>query len=183
MTPARLVDEIRRGSQEAENILYKRYFPGLLVMLLARTQDHARAEDIAQDTMITVIKRLRTSGIDQPDTLHRYIQQTGKFLHIGWMRKRINNTEFRESVDEFEHKSESIEDTLVKSQVREFVRQIIKELTVPRDREILHRHYVLEQAKPVICEALELTAGHFDRVINRARDRFKKLYAERSHDF
>ncbi len=182
MTPAQLVAEIRRGNREAEEALYSRYYQGLRIMLMSRTQDHARAEDIAQDTMITVLERIRSGNIDQPEQIHRFIQQTGKFQHIGWTRRSINKTEWMESVDEVAVAPDTIEEALMQTQVRQGVRDLILELTVPRDREILHRYYVLDESKLLICEALDLTASHFDRVINRARERFKKLFSEQSNE-
>lgn len=182
MTPAQLVDEIQRGNREAEEELYSRFYPGLRIMLMSRTRDHARAEDIAQDTMITVLDRIRSGNIDQPDQIHRFIQQTGKFQYIGWTRRSINKTEWMESVDEIAHATETVEESLMQTQARQTVRDLILELTVPRDREILHRYYVLDESKLLICEALDLTAGHFDRVINRARERFKKLFSEQTNE-
>jgi len=52
---------------------------------------------------------------------------------------------------------------------------LIEQMKVPRDREILYRFYVRDQGKPLICDALDLSNAHFDRVINRARNRFRAL--------
>jgi len=42
-----------------------------------------------------------------------------------------------------------------------------------RDRDILQRHYLGDEDKGLICEALELTSAHFDRVLCRARQCLK----------
>ena len=45
-----------------------------------------------------------------------------------------------------------------------------------RDREILFRFYLAEDDKERICRDLGLTAVHFNRVLFRARERFRELY-------
>jgi len=52
---------------------------------------------------------------------------------------------------------------------------IIEQLVQPRDREILHRFYLLDQDKSRVCSALELSSVHFDRVLYRARKRIREI--------
>ena len=67
--PEHLVAEIGRGNREAESVFYAQYHRGLVLMLERRTGDRARAEDLAQDALLTVLERLRSSGIDHPERL------------------------------------------------------------------------------------------------------------------
>jgi RNA polymerase sigma-70 factor, ECF subfamily len=46
---------------------------------------------------------------------------------------------------------------------------------VPRDRRLLRGYYVLDQDKEALCQELELSQEHFDRVLHRARARFREL--------
>ena len=48
-------------------------------------------------------------------------------------------------------------------------------MPVKRDREILTRFYVEDQDKDEICTALNLDSLHFNRVLFRARKRFRKI--------
>ena len=173
--PEVLAAEIKKGSTRAETIFYSRYQAGLVMMLERRTRDRARAEDIAQDTMIVVLTRLRDRGIDDPARLTSFLHQTAKYQFIGWLRKMENQNELVPTVDDRALEEEAVEEKLYKEQVRSQVRHLITGMKVARDREVLHRYYVQDQAKPVICEALDLSPAHFDRVINRARNRFKQL--------
>lgn len=173
--PEALVSEIGKGNPLAEAAFYKRYHAGLVIMLEARTRDRALAEDIAQDTMLTVLTRLRETGIDHPERLTSYVHQTAKYQFVGWLRKSVNKTELKPTVDDHMEETESVEEGLDREQVRQLVRKLISEMKMARDREILYRFYVRDQAKAVICEALDLSPAHFDRVINRARSRFKQL--------
>ncbi len=44
-----------------------------------------------------------------------------------------------------------------------------------RDRQILYRFYIAEEDKERICADLDLSSLHFNRVLFRARQRFKDL--------
>jgi RNA polymerase sigma-70 factor (ECF subfamily) len=169
---------IGNGDKTAESALYSRYRSGLVLMLNRQTRDMQRAEDLVQDTLLTVITRLRDQGIDNPAALPRFIQQTAKYTFIGWLRRAGNQVELRDSFEDQTADDTSVIDNISRDRLRSAVRSLIEEMKVPRDREILHRYYVREQSKPVICEALDLSMPHFDRVINRARNRFKQLVPE-----
>ena len=55
------------------------------------------------------------------------------------------------------------------------MRALLNELGQPRDREILQRFYVQEEDKERICNDLHLDGAHFNRVLFRARERFREL--------
>ena len=48
-------------------------------------------------------------------------------------------------------------------------------LTVDRDRQILERFLVYEEDKDDICEDLGLDTVQFNKILHRARKRFKEL--------
>ena len=55
------------------------------------------------------------------------------------------------------------------------VRRLIAEMPTDRDRQLLLRFYVAEEEKDSICGELGLDSLHFNRVLFRARHRFKEL--------
>lgn len=179
---SRLVEGIRRGDLASESTFVKKYRQGLVVMLEQRTGDRARAEDLAHDTLMTVLSKLRESEVDDPDLLTRYVYQTAKYIHIGWQRKKTNQVELKESLDNEMARQSSQETRLLRQQQLESAKRLINEMPVERDRQILLRFYVHEQPKPLVCEALDLSSQHFDRVLNRARKRFKALVDRRQID-
>ncbi len=61
------------------------------------------------------------------------------------------------------------------NQTLNLVQQLIDEMKVERDRDILLSYYAKEEEKSSICNRLELTPAHFDRVLFRARRRLKQL--------
>ena len=58
------------------------------------------------------------------------------------------------------------------------VRRLIGELPTDRDRQVLYRFYIAEDDKAAICQDLELSSLHFNRVLHRARQRYRELYQE-----
>lgn len=178
--PEILTEEIRRGSSKAEEAFYARYRSGLVLMLERRTNDKSLAEDIAHDALVAVLIRLRGSGIEQPEKLNSFVHQTAKYQLIGWQRKSVNKTELAPNIEEIAIGDVTIDEQAIQEQTRMEVRRLISEMKVPRDRELLYRYYVRDQSKMTICDVLDLSPAHFDRVISRARNRFKKLMPELS---
>jgi RNA polymerase sigma-70 factor (ECF subfamily) len=55
-------------------------------------------------------------------------------------------------------------------------RRVLAELKNDRDREILSRYYIADQDKEAICRDLDLSDLHFNRVLFRARQRYRELF-------
>jgi RNA polymerase sigma-70 factor (ECF subfamily) len=66
-------------------------------------------------------------------------------------------------------------DHVAREQTLTAVHKLLRSMPVKRDREILTRFYVEDQDKDEICRALDLDSLHFNRVLFRARKRFRKI--------
>ena len=179
--PVVLAERIRLGQREAEAELVRRYSRPLMTMLRQRTGDEQRAEDVHQDTFCIVLERLRTRGIDDPGRLAAFIHRTAVNVLIGDVRKEARRQTYADT-DTIQRVRDSEPDHLQRLISRESgnaVRETVLELQNTRDRELLYRYYILQQEKPIVCKALELTPEHFDRVIYRAKQRFKKIIQQR----
>jgi RNA polymerase sigma-70 factor (ECF subfamily) len=64
---------------------------------------------------------------------------------------------------------------LEQADAQRIARQLLEQLSKKRDREILQRYYLEEEEKDTICEDMELTDLHFNRVIHRAKQRLRLL--------
>ena len=172
-----LVARIEGGDRIAEEELVNHYWKGLYFILNRRSNDVQLAADIAQETFIVVISKARDGKIQNPVALPAFIRQTGINLMIGHFRK-----ESRRATDAFGEVNVEIPDysnDVVKAvESREAVRlvqQLVDELKVQRDRAILDAYYMKGDDKTKICQRLELSPEHFDRVLYRARQRLKQL--------
>jgi hypothetical protein len=56
---------------------------------------------------------------------------------------------------------------------------MLEEMPATRDRELLVRFYLNDEEKDAICRELNLSQEHFNRVIFRARNRFRELLEQR----
>ncbi len=182
IAPQVLVERIRAGQKSAESELVRRYSRAIMMMLEQRTGDVQRAEDIHQDTFCIVLQRLRTKGIDDPSRISAFIHKTAINILIGDYRKETRRQTYP-NTDLIQRHIDTNSDQLrqlIRDEGDQAIRTAIQELSNERDRELLYRFYILQQEKPTVCKALRLTTQHFDRVISRARKRFREL-VERKH--
>jgi RNA polymerase sigma-70 factor, ECF subfamily len=172
-----LVRRIQRGDTVAEARLVERYSRGLLYMLRRTAGDPALAEDLHQETFRVVLERLRERGLEEPERLAGFLHRTAKNLFIGGYRKVVR----RKTEGEIEG-LEAVPDPMAdpyreaaRQEEAALVRRLIGELETDRDRQILYRFYIAEEEKERICADLDLSSLHFNRVLFRARQRFKEL--------
>ncbi len=177
LLPEVLVEQITKGQAQAEQELVSRYWRGLYFILNRRTSNPALAQDLAQETFIVVINKARNGEINNPSALSAFIRQVGTNLLIAHFRKEKRRATDSSADFEMEIPDDSPDfyRILQSEEINQTVRQLIEEMKVDRDREILRRHYIYEQEKSEICNLLELSPEHFDRVLHRARGRLKQI--------
>ncbi|MEZ5456845.1 MAG: sigma-70 family RNA polymerase sigma factor [Lysobacteraceae bacterium] len=172
-----LVRRIRHGDRAAEAELVRRYGRGLKLILERRIKDPELVQDVFQETFQTVLLRLRQESIDQPDRLSAFIHRTALYLAVSHYRKesrRLPTTDVAQ-LDQLLDDSANPYLQLAREQLRCAVMQLLDELDVPRDRELLMRHYLQDQDKSALCADFQLSSDQFDKVLSRARLRLKQL--------
>jgi RNA polymerase sigma-70 factor, ECF subfamily len=174
---AELVKRIGEGDRRAEEEFVRRYQRGLIYLLRRRTGDPQLALDLAQDTFRIAIEKLRQSPIEQVDRVGAYLRGTALNLMSADRRKntRRATTADSEAIDAVADDAAGPFDHVSSEQVQRVVRTLLNELPVQRDREILIRTYLEDQDKSLICEALGVDSAHYNRVLFRAKQRFREL--------
>jgi RNA polymerase sigma-70 factor (ECF subfamily) len=177
---ADLVRRIHAGDAVAETELVERYSRGLLYMLRRTAGDPALAEDLHQEAFRILLERLRERGLEEPERLAGFLHRTAKNLFVagyrkGARRKTDGEVEGMEAMPD--PASGPLQETLRQEEARR-VRRLIGELDTDRDRQILYRFYIAEEEKDLICADLGLSSLHFNRVLFRARQRFKEILEE-----
>ena len=174
---ADLARRVGVGDATAETELVERYSRGLLFMLRRMTGNPDLADDLHQDAFRVVLERLRGKGLSEPERLAGFLNRTARNLFIADYRKRA-----RRKTDDLEEQAAPPADPAPSQESRTLldeeaamVRQLVEQLQPDRDRQILYRFYIVEEAKERICADLELSSLHFNRVLFRARQRLKKL--------
>ena len=181
-TAARLVKEIRDGNPSAEAELVERYSRGLRYLLARRLRDHERARDSLQDTFYIAIEKLRTSSLENPERLAGYLRGIAirVALNAGRRRDRDPTPVDGEMVLAIPDAEPRQFENIARDETVAAIRELLDSMPVARDRELLIRFYVHDQDKDEICRALGLDGLHFNRVLYRAKGRFKKLLEETS---
>jgi RNA polymerase sigma-70 factor (ECF subfamily) len=176
-TSADIVARIRRGDAGAETELWERYCRGLLFLLRRRTRDPDLAQDLRQETFRIALEKLRKDGLDDPEKLAAYLRGIAVNLVSGDWRKRSrqNTSADTEVVERTADTVSSVQDSVTRADLAALIRRLIEELGVERDREMLLRFYIREEDKESICTELAITPLHFNRVLFRARQRFRAL--------
>jgi RNA polymerase sigma-70 factor (ECF subfamily) len=172
-----LVARILAGEKAAETELVQQYSRGVSIILNRATGDRSLSEDLSQDTFQLTLEKIRRGEVREPEKLSGFICSLARNLANEHYRRthRSEQVSDPEVVELIPASSPSQLDRVLQSEKSKRVRQLLAELS-DRDREILHRFYIEEEDKDRICADLKLSSLHFNRVLHRARERYRELY-------
>jgi RNA polymerase sigma-70 factor, ECF subfamily len=153
-----------------------RDYPGLRALILRRVRDPEVAADILQDAAVTTLEKLRTGEIAHPEKLGGYLYRVALNHLRNHHRKDRTALSSAEALDELPAPAVDTEwENVGRPQWASAARRMLDALPVARDREILVRFYLDDEDRETICRELGLSEEHFNRVIFRARNRFRDL--------
>jgi RNA polymerase sigma-70 factor, ECF subfamily len=178
---AELVALIEAGDAGAEARLVERYGRAVSLLLTRHTRGRPEAEDLWQETFQVALPKLRRGELRQPEKLPGFLSGIARSLAIEHYRKasRRKTDPDTDAVQEAAAApSHQLGEILLQEKSR-LVRQLLGELGTERDREILFRYYVAEEDKDAVAADFGLSPGQFNRVLHRARQRYKSLYLAR----
>jgi RNA polymerase sigma-70 factor, ECF subfamily len=178
-----LVERLGRGDRAAIEEMDRRYRRGLVFLVMRRTGDAALAEDICQDTLITAIEKLcpidgrLPSGLEKAESLGAFLRGIALNKLTGVWRKeaRRATTVDTETVDAAVDENPGPLKEIELDETRTAVKAILDELPVPRDRDILISVYLRDEDRDSICQRLGIDAAHLNRVLSRAKKRFREV--------
>ncbi|MGB0514645.1 MAG: RNA polymerase sigma factor [Wenzhouxiangellaceae bacterium] len=174
-------ERIGNGDKSAETQLARYFGPKIEFILRRRLRDPVLAADLRQDTLITVIERLRNKGIDKPEKLAAFIYKTAEYQanNHGRRRQRRNTHADTGQIEDAPSQMPLLADQIEREELARLVRESMAELRQSRDRQLLRRFYLSEEDKAELCREYDVTPAHFDRVLYRARQRFGELLERR----
>jgi len=128
-----------------------------------------------------VIEKLRRGELREPAKLPGFLAQIARSLTIEHYRKiqRRKTEADSDAIAEVEASGSGPLSELMTREDAGLVRQVIQELGTERDRDILLRFYIAEEDKERIKQDLGLSSLQFNRVLHRARERYRDLYLQR----
>jgi RNA polymerase sigma-70 factor, ECF subfamily len=175
---ADLVSRIRAGDRRGEEELVGRYACGVSIIIRRVVRNAAVAADLTQDTFRIALEKIRRGDLREPEKLSSFVCSVARNLAIGHHRKSSREeslTGIEEDRPLQDPAPGQLEELLQKEKAT-IVRRVINELPTERDRQLLFRFYIAEEEKEQICAEFGLTGLHFNRVLFRARERYKELY-------
>jgi RNA polymerase sigma-70 factor (ECF subfamily) len=171
-----LVRRIRQGDRQAEDELIERYRRGVTVILSGARPDASVVEDLYQETFRIALEKIRQGDLREPAKLFGFMTALARNLAIEHFR-RLESLRVSSVPEETlpDPEPDPLED-LLRSERAEIARRVLSEMASERDRQVLFRFYIAGDEKDAICRDLGLTTLHFNRVLFRARERYRELY-------
>jgi RNA polymerase sigma-70 factor (ECF subfamily) len=157
-----------------------RDYPGLRALILRRVRDADVAADILQDAAVTTLEKLRSGEIAHPEKVGGYLYRVALNHLRNHRRKDRTAVSSADALEELRDAEDDPDWARVgRPQWVSAARRMLEEMPVARDREVLVRFYLNDEDKERICRELRLSEEHFNRVIFRARNRFRELLERR----
>jgi RNA polymerase sigma-70 factor (ECF subfamily) len=176
------VARVQDGDPRAELRLVELYGRGIAVLLDRHTNGRPEAEDLFQETFRLVIEKLRRGELREPAKLPGFIAAIARSLAIEHYRKaaRRKTEPDSDGLAAVAAATPGPLGSLLAHENAALVRRVIAELDNARDRQILLRFYIAEEDKERISADFGLSSLQFNRVLHRARQRYKELFLERA---
>ena len=182
--PAQLVSRIVAGEAKAEDELVVRYARPLRSLLRHRLRDAPEVDDLLQETLLLGLIKIRRGELRDAAKVGSYLMSLARNLaidHLRGSRRRKTETDSEAVEDRAIQLPDSV-GRLIASERSRLVRDLVGQLEVERDRQVILRFYLTEEDKASICEDLGLSSLHFNRVLHRARQRYRQLYEEQGQE-
>ena len=172
-----LAELIRSGDAAAEQELVLRYSRGVKAILRNAAADRSVVDDLHQETFRIALEKIRRGDLREASGLGGFIASLARNLATDYFR-RSRRPDSRDAATLESIRSPETEalERIVAGEQAGCVRQVLEELNTERDREILRRFYLSSEDKQKICDDWGLSSLQFNRVLYRARERYRELY-------
>jgi RNA polymerase sigma-70 factor, ECF subfamily len=173
---AALVDQVKAGSDEGMEQLYKLFSRGIRYYL-CRQLGPQELEDKVHDTFLIVVNAIRRGDLREPERLMGFVRtvvrrQVAAYIETAvYIRREQTDLESGITVADGNKNPEQV--AMIQEQA-ELMQSTLKALS-PRDRDILVRFYLKEQPQEQICEEMKLTETQFRLLKSRAKAKFGEL--------
>ncbi len=176
---ADLVRRIQQGDHQAEAEFVRRYQRGVAVIVARASRNQLPVEDLCQDVLTTALQKIRDGAVRDPDRLSGFVAGLARMIALDHFRREKSRSAIEARMDPRPQSAPPVAlAQLLQEEKADMVRAVLGDLESERDREILFRFYIAEEEKDRICRDLDLTPLHFNRVLFRARERFRVLYRQ-----
>ena len=146
MSDNELVSAFMQDDKQAFEVLLSRHQSKIFNYILSLVKEKALADDLFQDTNIKIVNTLRGGKYRNEG---KYIQWAMRIAHnlvIDYFRKNqrfptIKTDENFDIFDVIDSREESIEHKMIKNQIHDDVRKLVRQLPEEQRRVLVLRHY------------------------------------------
>lgn len=163
-----LVGRAQAGDQEALGLLFTRFRPVVLSIILRRVRDSDDAEELAQDVFVKMIEKI--DQLRQPEAFPGWIKQIAVRLTQNFQRRRVLLLEQDELLGQAEGHEDSPLHCALAGERQTSVRDGLGRLR-DMDREALEAFYLDGKSILEIADQLEAPVGTIKRRLHVARQR------------
>lgn len=172
MEISELVDECRKGKQNAQLELYRRYYKAMYNISYRIVYDAMESEDIMQEAFLTAFTRL--DELQESEAFGGWLKRIVVNKSLSAYRKRGNNLEVPLENVEYGLSAEDAtveinSSTLDKSSIMQAMQKLKDSYRV-----ILSLHLIEGYDHEEICEILSITYANCRTMLSRAKNNLRK---------
>jgi RNA polymerase sigma-70 factor (ECF subfamily) len=171
-----LVARIQRGDESGMEDLYAMFARGIR-FYLCRQLGAQELDDKIHDTFLIVVQAIRRGELREPERLMGFVRTVVRRQVAAHIDHLVHNRRDQLHMDvgvRIADARRNPEQSAAFHQKIELMLEVLNELS-ERDKEILTRFYLREEAQEQICEEMNLTETQFRLLKSRAKARFGEL--------
>lgn len=174
---ATLAPRIRAGDRSAEEELVRAFSRGVRVILRHVARDPALVDDLHQETFRLGLERIRAGALRDEAQAGAFLAGLARNLAIEHFRKvRRTVPEDEAGLERTPSPATSASEQLEREEDARKVVRVLEALPTERDRAVLRRFYLGQEDKDALCAELGVDRLQFNRILHRARERFRALW-------
>ena len=173
---APLVERIRSGEPSAIEELYDVFAKGVRFFLW-RQLGPQDLDDKVHDIFLMVMQAIQRGELREPERLMGYVRTVIRRQAAGYIQAAVHARRSEVMIDAgsvLSDQEPNPERKAIEEQNTRVAMRVLQSLPT-RDREVLIRFYLQEQAPEEICRELEITETQFRLIKSRAKSRYGEL--------
>jgi RNA polymerase sigma-70 factor, ECF subfamily len=175
-----LVRRVQAGEKGGLEDLYAVFSKGIR-FFLCRQLGPQELDDKVHDTFLIVVEAILNGEVREPERLMGFVRTIVRRQIAAYIDAAVQSRREQAELDAglvLADRNADPERDAISREKEGFMLQVLGELP-PRDREILTRFYLREEAQEEICKEMHLTDTQFRLLKSRAKARFGELGRKR----
>ena len=169
---------LREGDPPTETHFVSYFNQLLSIKLRARYLPTDAVDDLRQETLIRVIRALRSEGgIRQPERLGAFVNAVCNNVLQEHYRLSSRSQPLEDSHLESSGKILNLEGLMISEEASRQVRRVLQSLP-PRDRDLLRSLFLEEKEKDEVCRQFGVDRDYLRVLIHRAKDKLRQAFQE-----